>query len=456
MMHRSLVLFALLCPTLVAQWGAMPVASPPSGRTRPLLAYDLVGNRTLMFGGSWTNEFWSLQNGVWTQLQPAVVPSVRYRANVAVDAMLGNVVLYGGDDTSSRIASDETWHWDGTNWSLQTTNGSPGGFAMHAMAYDSLRQTTVLFGGRHDNWLTHLLSSATWEYANGTWVQAAPTVSPPPLTDSAMCFHPSLQQILLFGGEDNLGFGTDGTWRYDGLTWTQTNLVGVKPPVRAGAQLVQVLNRGSAVLFGGRDPQTMVILNDTWEYDGVNWIQVNNIYGGVYPPRAEFGMTHDIVRDRIVLFGGVIANNSIQNDTWEYGAQFTRFGSGCAGAAGVPSLTGVALPQLGTTCTVQVDNLHPQASIAMMAVGLSRQQWPLGNLPMLLTGFGMPGCRAYTSTDVLTVIGASGGSATWNWNVPNWSGYLGTPFHLQALSIDPAANTAGLTVSNAATIVVGI
>lgn len=455
-MSRSLVLVAFLCSSLSAQWGAVPSASPPSGRTRPLLAYDLAGNRTLMFGGSWTNEFWSLQNGVWTQLQPAAVPGTRYRASLAVDPLTGTVLLYGGDDSVNRIANDETWMWDGTTWNLQTTNGSPGGFALHSMAFDSLRATTVLFGGRHDNWAIHLLSSATWEYANGTWTLATPAQSPPPLVDTAMCYHPTLQKILLFGGEDNLGVATDGTWTYDGATWTPVNMFGTKPPARAGAQLVQILNRGSAVLFGGRDPVTMQILNDTWEHDGTNWVQVNNVYGGVYPPRAEFGMTHDILRDRIVLFGGVIANNSLQNDTWEYGAQFTRFGNGCAGTAGVPSLNGLALPRLGATCTVQVDNLHPQASVAMMAVGLSRQQWPLGNLPMLLNGFGMPGCRAYTSTDVLTVIGANAGSATWNWTVPNWSGYLGSPFHLQALSLDAGANAAGLTVSNAATIVVGI
>jgi hypothetical protein len=270
-----------------------------------------------------------------------------------------------------------------------------------------------------------------------------------------MSHHPGLNAVMLFGGRDATGFAVDATWSYDGTTWTQINTTGPRPSPRVGAKMVPNLLRGICVLFGGRDPVTMQILNDTWEHDGVNWTQVTNTYGGISPPRAEFGMAHDLVRDRIVLFGGVIANNSVQNDTWEYGAQFQPFGNGCAGSAGVPALTATALPRLGTTCTAQLTHLAPTASLAMVAVGLSRQQWALGNLPALLTSFGMPGCRAYTSTDVLTVIAAAGGSATWNWNVPGWPGFLGTPFHLQGLSIDPGVNSAGLAVSNAATIVLG-
>ena len=270
-----------------------------------------------------------------------------------------------------------------------------------------------------------------------------------------MSFHPGMNMIMLFGGQDTMGNATDETWIYDGSTWTQIHTTGVRPPARAGAQMVPILGRNLCVLFGGRDPVTTQILNDTWEHDGTSWTQVNNVYGGIYPPRAEFGMTHDFVRDRIVAFGGVTANNALRDDTWEYGAQFQPFGMGCLGSAGVPALSGGTPAKLGTTCTVDLTNLPAGSPFAFMAVGLSRTQWTFGSLPMLLTTLGMPNCRTYTSADLLTVVTATNGSATWSLFVPPAPSLVGQAFYLQGVSWDPGINALGLTVSNAATLVIG-
>lgn len=438
-----------------AQWGPIPAATPPAARYGALLAYDLPNTRVLMFGGNATNEFWALQNGTWTQLSPATLPSARQRAALAVDTLFGNILLYGGDVPNNQFASDETWLWDGTDWTLATTVGSPGGMAKHSLAFDLSRQRTVLFGGRRNNWVPFQLLAETWEFANGTWTQAITTNSPTPRAEAAMCFVPAVNKIVLFGGHDGQDTPLGDTWTFDGTTWTQINLTGPSPSPRAYARMEQVLTRGTGVLVGGRDTLTMAIANDTWEHDGVDWRQVQGTYGGVYPPRAEFAMAHDLIRDRLVLFGGRIANNALQNDLWEFGAQFQRFGNGCAGSAGVPQLAAGAPPQLGQTTTAVLSNLPPTSGVALLAVGLSRQQWPLGSLPALLTNFGMPGCRAYTSSEVFTALLANNGTATWSWAVPAWPGWLGTAFHLQGLALDPSANAAGATVSNAATIVIG-
>ena len=76
---------ALAAAPVAAQWGPVPTSTPPLERTGALLTYDLFGGRMLLYGGNWTNEFWSLQNGAWTQLAPAAVPSPRSRANLATD-----------------------------------------------------------------------------------------------------------------------------------------------------------------------------------------------------------------------------------------------------------------------------------------------------------------------------------------------------------------------------------
>lgn len=450
---RRALLAAIATAPLLAQWGPVATTNPPSARSGALLGYDAPNARMLLFGGNWSDEFWSLQNGVWSQLPSG--PGARARAALAVDVFSGTIVLYGGDGGTSRYALDETWQWDGTQWSALVPTGSPGGLARHAMAYDILRQKTVLFGGRYDSWAPANVSNATWEFSTGTWTQIAPAMAPSIRVDAAMAFHPTLGEVLLFGGIDDQGNGLDDTWSFDGVTWTQRNSSGPRPSPRGGARLATVLGRGLCALFGGQDPVTLAIANDTWEHDGVAWRQIQNVYGGVYPARRDFAMAEDLIRRRIVAFGGAIANGALQNDTWEYGAHWQPFGSGCLGTAGTPQLQPGNPPQLGSTCSAQLANLPTGSGLALLAVGLSRQHSVLGNLPFLLTAYGMPGCRLYTSSDAVVALVAAGGTAAWSWAVPAAADVLGQPFHLQGLVLDPTANAGGATVSNAATMVIG-
>lgn len=451
----ALSAFGITVSAAVAQWGQIQTVNPPTERSDPLLFYDLFNTRTLMFGGNVTNEFWSLSGGAWTQLTPAVLPGARRYQAISTDTLTGEVWMYGGQDTSSSNALDETWLWNGSAWQLLAPANSAGGHAFHGMAYDMARGVSVVFGGRRNLFNPNQVLSETWEFASGTWTQRFPVTSPPALLDPAVSYHPALGQVMLFGGEDANGQGSDRTWLFDGTDWTEINTTGVRPSPRTQARLVPILSRNIAVLFGGRDAVTFDILNDTWEHDGTSWRQVTNVYGGIYPPRSNFGVAHDLVRDRIVAFGGKTANQALRNDTWEYGAQWQPYGNGCAGSAGVPVFTGVDLPRLGATATATIDNVPPAIPFAFVAVGLSRTQWAFGSLPALLTGFGMPGCRTYTSADLLAYAPATAGVATWSWNVPLQPLFVGEPFYLQGITFDPGINALGLAVSNASTLVIG-
>ncbi|HEX5051748.1 MAG TPA: hypothetical protein VFZ65_08255 [Planctomycetota bacterium] len=460
--HRivGLVLVQLGSALLPAQWGPVLTATAPTARSGALLAFDLLGNRTLMFGGNFTNEFWSLSGDTWTHLTPAVLPGPRARANIATDPITGQILMLGGQDGNGMLALDETWLWNGTVWQQLAPPHSPGGRIWHGMAFDIARQTSVMFGGRNNLFQPNQVLGETWEFSLGDWTQVYPLTSPAPVLEPAMCNHPGLNKVMMFGGQiagsgGNLGPAIDTTWVFDGVTWTQINTTGVHPPARRGGQMVPILGRNICVLFGGYDPITFDILNDTWEHDGVNWTQVNNVYGGIYPARREFGMTHDFVRDRIVAFGGKTPTNALLDDTWEYGAQFQTFGMGCAGSAGTPLLTRGAPPKLGTTTSANLGNVPPAIPFAFMAVGTSRTQWAFGSLPTLLTPFGMPNCRSYTSADLLVVVPATAGSATWSFNLPLQGSLVGEAYYLQGITFDPGVNALGLAVSNAATLVIG-
>ena len=112
----TVVFAATAAASLRAQWGPVTVNAPPDARSEHLLAFDAIGNRTLMFGGEFTNSFWSHSGGQWTQLVPATLPGPRARANMAANLFTGEVLLYGGQDGANSFALDETWRWDGTTW----------------------------------------------------------------------------------------------------------------------------------------------------------------------------------------------------------------------------------------------------------------------------------------------------------------------------------------------------
>lgn len=439
---------------LPAQWSLVPATGAPSARLAARLVADLPQNRILLFGGNATNETWSYANGAWAQLTPANAPSARSRCTLVGDPLGSQIVLYGGLG-GGRFALDDTWTWTGTDWLSVGLGGATGGRFRHAMGFDGVRQAFVLFGGRNDTWASTEALADTFEFANGAWIHVVPPVSPSGRLDPAMAFLYTQAVTVLFGGDDGTGTGLDDTWTYDGATWTQVAVAGPRPSPRAGAQMVPVLSRGVVRLVGGRDPATQTIRNDTWEFDGSSWRQLTGPFAGMQPARADFGLVHDVARDRTVAFGGELASGGMSDATLEFGAQFTTFGTACAGSAGAPRLALGTPPRLGAQATVRIEQLLASAPVAAMAVGLNRTNWALGALPATLTPLGLTGCTAYTSLDAFVVLPANSGLALWQVSVPNLPALFGTTWYLQGLSFDPGRNAAGLVTSDAAALVFG-
>ncbi len=74
--------------------------------------------------------------------------------------------------------------------------------------------------------------------------------------------------------------------------------------------------RGVAVLFGG-DSTGAARLNDTWEFDGTNWVQATPLLSPPSRANIDQGMVYDAARNRVVLFGG-LGSTGYLSDTWEY------------------------------------------------------------------------------------------------------------------------------------------
>jgi hypothetical protein len=118
-------------------------ATSPSERG-PALRNDLRRCPTLVLWFALLNTPVLAQVGVWTQVAPSG-PGVRWGHAMAYDSQRGRTVLFGGNP-SSGLPLGDTWEWNGSAWTQVSITG-PSGRAGHAMAYDSQRGRTVLFGG---------------------------------------------------------------------------------------------------------------------------------------------------------------------------------------------------------------------------------------------------------------------------------------------------------------------
>ena len=157
-------------------WSKYAVANGagPGARVGHMMAGN--GSTTaLLFGGEGTNSqfntTWTFTvAGGWTKLTPATSPSVRSHGNMVYDPINNIWVMFGGKNAYNYL--DETWVFDGTNWSKvsvpNVSGAGPAGRIGAQMAFDTTSGTTILFGGISAG--TNYPSNATWSFNGATKV----------------------------------------------------------------------------------------------------------------------------------------------------------------------------------------------------------------------------------------------------------------------------------------------
>ncbi len=228
-------------------------------------------------------------------------PVPRSSHALAYDPVRGTTVLFGGIDNIGQVLGD-TWEWDGLAWSAVTpATSSPSPRYGHAMAYDRTRGRAVLFGGE-DGASTF---ADTWEWDGVDWIPASPATSSPPARARHAMAHDGARGVtVVFGGSADQGLTYLGdTWEWDGSDWSSPP-VASPPAPRDGAAMGYLPGRGRLVLYGGlrlNDPMGPVVLDETWEFDGAAWTQLSPSL----TPNAILGYAGaiDVARDRLVLAG---------------------------------------------------------------------------------------------------------------------------------------------------------
>jgi hypothetical protein len=261
------------------------------------------------------NETWTFNGTDWSYSGATLdaggpLPG-RVDAVMAYDGT--NVILFGGRGASSAdgVLAD-TWAWNGTAWSKKSPATSPFGRYKAEAAYLS-GTGLVMFGGRTINDM--LLE--TWVWNGTTWSQVALAnrASPPARVD--FCMSAGTSSIVVFGGSTTNQQLLD-TWSFNGTTWTKL-APATSPAARSNAAMAYATNASLHVMFGGTDTKTF--FNDTWTFNSATttWTKVNVTNG----PSGRIGaqMAYDATSSKVILFGGIDASTLYPaNDTWAFDA----------------------------------------------------------------------------------------------------------------------------------------
>jgi hypothetical protein len=253
----------------------------------------------------------------WVQLFPTTSPPPRSASAMVWDTARLEGVLFGGYQTSALL--NDTWVFNGTNWSAKSPVTSPSPRNGHRMVYDSANNLTVLFGGGNGNSL-----SDTWVWNGTNWIQESPANSPSPRYTFGMAYDAARAKTVLFGGSLGNGHILNDTWLWDGLNWTQVFPAHV-PAVRSSPAMAYDATRQVTVLFGGlgTNSVTDIPLNDTWIWNGSDWVQQAPASSPL--PRSDAGMAYDASHQQMLLFGGGLPNGATLGDTWTWdGTNWTQ------------------------------------------------------------------------------------------------------------------------------------
>jgi hypothetical protein len=238
----------------------------------------------------------------WILVQSENRPLGRIHGVIAYDTLRQTAVLFGG--ASAWLGNDwlyinDTWEWDGTDWQQRQSQTAPPGRVEHSLAFDESRKVIVLFGGRNQNGPLQ----DTWEWDGQEWQARFPVNSPSPRCCLKAFFDSRRGKVVLYGGYDERTFFNDA-WEWDGENWQAISL---EPPGPAlsGAPIAYDTDLNRAVAFQH---------GNTWLWQERSWSTLS--LDLVPPSRGTTNMAYDPGQKHMVLFGGEMGAEDLFNDTW--------------------------------------------------------------------------------------------------------------------------------------------
>ena len=208
----------------------------------------------------------ALAQSTWQQLNPSNAPPARAAQMMAYDPVSGKTVMFGGYTATSYL--NDTWVFDGTTWTQVTGRVAPLPRAAGTLVYDGVEHELVLFGGY--NGLSWLGDTWVFDGAHLKWTAKKPKTNPTAGTGPMGFQDPATGHAAFFGGYNGRsGLYSLDTWEWDGRNWSKI-VTQTSPYARAAGIIGNDLVRGRVVIYGGIASVNPI---NTWTFDGTDWQQ---------------------------------------------------------------------------------------------------------------------------------------------------------------------------------------
>ncbi len=307
---------------LMLAWFTGFATAQPVTRSSHAAAYDPLGFRMLVFGGSvnsqLTNELWTLGfpgAPSWSEITIGNAPSPRRGHSLTYDPVRNRMIVFGGVVGLRRVDA-EVWalSLDGApSWAtLQPSGGPPNARQSHSAIYDPANDRIVVFGGADSVGNAYRDVWSLWLSPSPRWEQMTAGAGPRERHSHSAVYDPTRRRMLLFGGGIP---ALNDLWSLslsDNPAWEEILIQGQRPGIRREHSAIFHSDSDAMVVFGGFDGNQY--LNDTWRLSlsgNPEWSTFD--YNKKPIPRSTHSVIHDFSNDRLVTFGGFPDNSE---PTW--------------------------------------------------------------------------------------------------------------------------------------------
>jgi hypothetical protein len=301
-------------PTEIPTATAMPVSENPPPcweadliyhpQLRQMLLVNCVQDRNKEI----PNIIWGWDGTQWQRITEGGPPR-RNLGAAAYDEKRNVLVLYGGRPIDLGKCNQETWEWDGKVWTKKDVQ-PPTACDHVKMVYDAARGESILFSGLDPS---ENPVNETWSWNGEEWKLLSED-GPESRGHFGFVYDPNHDQILLYGGYASTV--TDEFWVWKENAWQQINFPGPGSLSHFGMAYDTDLN--ALYIFGGATSSSTFssLTNKTWVLTGGRWRKLNS--DDSPSKRGSPAMGYDSVRKRVVLYGGFEASRNKLDDTWEW------------------------------------------------------------------------------------------------------------------------------------------
>jgi len=247
------------------KWVLLHPSNNPPALAHSGFAYSTTSNEGVVFGGiyqdKWSDQTWIWNGNDWRKADATNKPPAREKVAMAYDEVRDKIVIFGG--SMDKTIFDDTWEWDGKDWKLANSTHKPPARCCHALAYDSVKKKVLLYGGW--NHVTGEFFNDTWAWDGKDWTQLSSGNAP--LSAAHMLVNFSSESKLIAVPSSSFA----NTWTWNGNEWKET--LSRPIPSRADGRSVYDSQYDRVILFGGIENSNF--LNDSWVFDGETWSLLN-------------------------------------------------------------------------------------------------------------------------------------------------------------------------------------